>query len=471
MPIDLTDIGLIASDNKNNRYYDLFKNRIMFPIEDYHGNIIGFSGRIYNSTSNAKYMNSHENVLFHKSNVLYNYYHAINDIKLNDLVIVFEGFMDVIAAYRCGINNSICTMGTSITSDQVRIITSLTKNIVLCYDGDNPGIEASKRAIKLFLQAGSNIRVCVLPEGIDPDDYINKFGSNALNELLLKKNVPAIDYLYEISKRNLDINNPNSINRFVKEIKSLFNDFKSKILENYIINKASRDLNVTVETLESELKGIVINNKEENQNNNYYDNSYYDNSYYDYNDIPPIDYVPSEFEDVSNFDIPSNYTENNDYIDTKPKKNKSKIISKKYYDAECNLIYCAYLSKDYSLKIKNELKFEDSVDRTCRDILFKMHNYYNNHDEIELNEFYKELNALEKEKLVSIIDGYDKIYNNSDPETRSTDLQLLESSISECIKVVKQSKYQKSAIDTDSSIDGAMKMADSKKKVLRKVNK
>ena len=173
LPIDLLELCLIGNDEKNKRYYDLFRNRIMFPIEDYHGNIIGFSGRIYNTKSNAKYMNSKENVLFKKSNILYNYYEALNDIKKNDKIIVFEGFMDVIAAYRAGINNSVCTMGTALTVDQVRLLTGLTKNIILCYDGDEPGINASKRAIKMFIQAGANIRVCILPLGIDPDEYIN----------------------------------------------------------------------------------------------------------------------------------------------------------------------------------------------------------------------------------------------------------------------------------------------------------
>ena len=135
--------GLIANDTNNkDRYYDLFRGRILFPILDYRGNVIGFSGRIYNTDTGAKYMNSHEGFLFKKSSVLYNYSNAINDIKLNDRIIIFEGFMDVFAAYRAGINNSVCTRGTALTSEHVSIITNQTKNIVLCYDGDNAGKKA-----------------------------------------------------------------------------------------------------------------------------------------------------------------------------------------------------------------------------------------------------------------------------------------------------------------------------------------
>lgn len=465
LPIDLIEIGLIGNDTKNNRYYDLFKNRIMFPIEDYRGNIIGFSGRIYNSESNAKYMNSHENVLFKKSNILYNYYHALNDIKLNDKIVIFEGFMDVIAAYRANINNSVCTMGTSLTEDQVRLISGLTKNIILCYDGDDPGIQASKRAIKMFLSAGCNIRVCILPVGIDPDDYINKYGSEKLNDLLLNKNVPAVDYLYEIAKRNLNIDNPNTISLFLKELKELSREFNSKILENYIIKKASSDLNVSASELEEELKGIIVENKK--SDDNYYEN--YDvpvDNYGYYEDYTNL--VPPEIEE-NNFDFP-----NEDIVIPEKKIKKVKKISRKYTDAEERLIYCAILNKKYAQQINSELKFEENVDKTCRDILQKIYNYYRKHDSLDLDEFSSDLNELEKEKINDIKYRLDLIFmNNSsnEDEDNVSDLLLLERSISDCIKVVKEAKYQKSAIDADSSLAGAMKMADSKKKTLRKVNK
>ena len=175
LPIDLKEVGLI-DDDTNGKEVDLFHGRIMFPITDLKGNVVGFSGRVYDRESNSKYLNTKENEIFKKKEILFNYSSCVNDIKMLNHVFVFEGFMDVIACYRAGINNAIATMGTSLTENQVEIISSLTNNITLCYDGDNPGIEASKRAIKMFMKKNISLSSIVLPEGLDPDDYINKFG-------------------------------------------------------------------------------------------------------------------------------------------------------------------------------------------------------------------------------------------------------------------------------------------------------
>ncbi len=108
---------------------------------------------------------------------------------------VFEGFMDVIAAYRCGIKNAVATMGTALTNEQINAIKKLTNNVVICYDGDTPGIEATKRAIKLFINAGFNVKVVLMPNGLDPDEYINKYGNETLNDFL-NKSMSFIEYLY-----------------------------------------------------------------------------------------------------------------------------------------------------------------------------------------------------------------------------------------------------------------------------------
>lgn len=427
LPIDLVNCGLIANDTNNkDRYYDLFRGRIMFPILDYRGNVIGFSGRIYNTDTGAKYMNSHEGFLFKKSSVLYNYSNAINDIKLNDRIIIFEGFMDVFAAYRAGINNSVCTMGTALTSEHVSIITNQTKNIVLCYDGDKPGIDASKRAIKMFQEAHANVRNVILPLNLDPDDYINKYGAEALRDLLLNKSVPAIDYLYEIAKRKLDINDATTVQVFIEEIKDLFNLYKSKVLEELFTKKMASDLGVDIETIKAELSKVKPT-KQNDQDEEPLPADYN----YDYDDIPPENYgydvYPDNFED-----------------DIKIVKKGTRVMQK-YEKAEERLIYIALLDKNMANQIRRRLDDGEYVLRINRNILYKIYNYYNENDEMIYDDFYQKLNDDEKEKITLIREQLDSIYKvNSDDDSS---IDKLYEGMDSNINCVKEVKFQKSIED------------------------
>lgn len=351
LPIDLKEVGLI--DDKDGKYADLFHGRIMFPIMDSRNNIIAFSGRIYDMPSNSKYINSRENEIFKKKEVLFNYANAINDIKLKDHVYLFEGFMDVIACYRAGINNAICTMGTSLTDNQVDIISKLTNNVTLCYDGDAPGIEASKRAIKMFQRKNVNLTSIVLPDGLDPDDYINKYGKEKFLDLFNNNRISYIDYLYELSKRKLDINNPNSILNFQKEVYSLINELNNKALGNYLINKLSNDLSINKSSLENDL---------------------------------------------------SKYEKSNTTITTIRKSNKAKTYEQKNYEeAEKGIIYLSFYNRDVCMKVRRKLGIDEFINSINRNILFALYDYYDLAKEMNKDDFLKSLEPLELETLNTII--------------------------------------------------------------------
>lgn len=461
LPLDLVDAGLVASDQTKTRYFDLFRGRIMFPILDYRGNVIAFSGRIYNTESNSKYMNSHEGFLFKKSNVLYNYFHASNDIELNDCVIIFEGFMDVIAAYKAGVKNTVCSMGTSLTLDQVKVITKLTKNIILCYDGDTPGIEASKRAIKLFLDAKATVRNVILPYGLDPDDYLNKYGKDALKKLLLIDNVLAIDYLYEISKRKLNLNDASTIDVFVKEIADLFKIYNSKILEQITIKKMANDLGIDIKTVEEELKKYTISN----QNNDTYNvNSCYTNEFDDLTPPPINDYgyevPPIEYENAGYTDVID------DNVNTV--KTASRVIQK-YEIAEERLIYIALIDKEKANQIRRRLDDGEYVLKINRDILYKIYKYYNENEHMIKESFETRLNDEEKAQL-------DKIYNSLNPifgltgDDDTSYLQLL-AGLDSNIECVKKVKYQKTLDDFgETNLDNYEQKRLLKKQLLKKKN-
>jgi len=255
LPLNLLEVGLIKA-GKENTYYDVFRSRIMFPIDDLNGNIIGFSGRIYKKTkkNEPKYINSNENVIFKKSNILYNYSRAVNVIKQKNHVFIFEGFMDVIAAYRAKIENAIATMGTALTNQQIQAIKKATNNITLCFDGDNPGIEASKRAIEMFHRANFNIKVMLLPEGLDPDEYANRFGTTSLYDFLENKTLSAPDYFYELEKRKLNKNDLYSIETFKQNVFAFLKMFNIASLTEIYLKRVADELDITITSISDDFQ-------------------------------------------------------------------------------------------------------------------------------------------------------------------------------------------------------------------------
>lgn len=175
---------------KEERHFDRFKGRVIFPIHSMSGRVLGFGGRILATNKNAaKYLNSPESDIYHKSKVLYGIYHAKQSIAKEDNCYLVEGYTDVIQFYQKGIKNVVSSSGTALTPDQIRLVNRLTKNITVLFDGDAAGIRASLRGIDLILEQGMNVKVCTFPDGEDPDSFAKQ---NTFEELTL--------YLQENSK-------------------------------------------------------------------------------------------------------------------------------------------------------------------------------------------------------------------------------------------------------------------------------
>lgn len=369
LPVDLIELGLIKS-NKDS-YYDVFRNRIMFPIEDLNGNVVGFSGRIYqDGDQQHKYVNSPESVIFKKSQILYNYHRAATEIRKKDLVFLFEGFMDVIAAYRANVTNAIASMGTALTIDQAKAIQKLTKNVVICYDGDEAGIEATKRAIDILASINLSVKVCTLPEGLDPDDYINKYGAQKLNEFLNNNQISSIDFLYLIEQRRLSLDDPTSIELFKRNVFRFLSKLNSNVLIEIYLNKMSTDLGVSFESLQNDFK----------KNRIYFQ--------------PTEPFIPKHT----------------------PKRFKLKERNTKYLLAEKFLIIMAYQNKEACREIINSLD-NHYVDRNQRELLFKVNDYYYKYDVMDHEIFSKMLSESQLELITDILkNGLDEIYNLTIPE-------------------------------------------------------
>ena len=252
LELDMADCSLI--EKGKNDYYDLFSNRIMFPIKDVEGHIVAFSGRIYReedlkNKNQAKYMNYRETKIFHKGEILFNLNLAKPFILKRKRVILHEGQMDVIASYRSKMEEAICTMGTALTDYHVKMLSKMTNSVVICYDNDSAGIEASKKAIRLFKSHNFNIHLVILDLTKDPDEYVNKYGIDAYYDYFNSNMLDANSYLYTVALRGKDLTDSNIKESVKNEIFNILLEMESNTEQSdYLVNLA-KDLNTDLEAL------------------------------------------------------------------------------------------------------------------------------------------------------------------------------------------------------------------------------
>lgn len=257
---DLYDLGLVKQ-SQNDTFYDLFRDRIIIPIKDEKGNTVAFSGRVYGDIddNSPKYINSPQTKIFTKSNVLYNLHNAINAIKQHNRVVLFEGYMDVIAAYRSGIKESVASMGTSLTKEQVKLMKKYTDNVTICYDGDPAGIEATSRAINLCQAEGLHIKIVLLPDRLDPDDYIRKFSTDKLRHFIDEKWMDGIEFQYVKNNMDIDFTKMLDIERFKKTVFDLIKNTSHTIIETYI-NRLAKDTQISTESIRQDFEQYTKRN-------------------------------------------------------------------------------------------------------------------------------------------------------------------------------------------------------------------
>lgn len=257
---DLHDLGLVKQQDSGS-FYDLFRRRIIFPITDEKGRVVAFSGRTYleQDTDAPKYINSPQTTVFTKSNVLYHLDKAIPAIKQEDRVVLFEGYMDVIAAVRSGITESVASMGTSLTKQQVALMRSYTNNVTICYDGDAAGIEATQRAINLFTAANMEVRIVLLPDQLDPDDYIGAHGTEALATYINSKWIDTIEFNYRKNNMDIDFTKMLDIERFKKTVFDLIKNTSNTIIEAYI-KRLAEDTSLSMESIRQDFKQYTKRN-------------------------------------------------------------------------------------------------------------------------------------------------------------------------------------------------------------------
>lgn len=245
--IDQIELGLVK--DVNGKVHDIFRNRIIFSVTNPAGQIIGFSGRIYQDSDQAKYINSMETPLFHKGEVLYHFDKASIEARKSNQIFIFEGFMDVISVTKAGIKNAIATMGTAMTREHLNIITRITKNIVLFFDGDEAGIKALKRSTELLSQMNIVPNAVILPDGLDPDDYIRKYGIEQFNSYIQNNMKNSYLLLYKLAYEKVYLQDFNSVESFKNEIYQLIRMANNEVIANYFIKQLAEDLQLTEESI------------------------------------------------------------------------------------------------------------------------------------------------------------------------------------------------------------------------------
>lgn len=251
----LIKLGLV---NEHDGYInDIFKYRIMFPIHDLDGNVVGFTGRIYENNDQAKYINSKESVIFKKGQILFNYHRAKSEIKRKKEVILVEGNMDSIRMYSSGIKNVLALMGTSLTKEQVSIIKSLRANIILMFDNDNAGEIATYQNGTILEEAGLNPQIVRISGPKDPDEYIIKNGAHALMENI-RSPISFLDFKLKYFKKDKDLSKVDDLANYIKEIIKDLKNLPDELTRELTLKRISEDYDVSLDLLHSELAKLNV---------------------------------------------------------------------------------------------------------------------------------------------------------------------------------------------------------------------
>lgn len=247
---DLIRSGLVNENNYT--LNDVYRNRIMFPLYDLNGKVIGYNGRVYNGETENKYVNSKETEIFKKRDLLYNYYRAKEECRKIHQVIIMEGPMDVIRASTIGVKNCVASLGTAFGPEQAMLIRKLSNNVILCFDGDAAGLKATKSAIAELAKIGITPLIVRLEDDSDPDEYIIKKGKEAfINKIKSPLNI--IEFKEKLLKNEYNLNNTlelsNYINKMIIEINSIDDD----ILREVSIKKLSDETGIGDQIIRSKI--------------------------------------------------------------------------------------------------------------------------------------------------------------------------------------------------------------------------
>ncbi len=249
-------LGLI-DQSENGAYFDKLRGRVIYPILSPNGRVIAFAGRILGKADNiAKYINSPESPIYLKRRVLYGLYHSKDEIRKLDYAILVEGYMDLISLYQKGIKNVVASSGTALTEEQVTLLSRYTKNIYVIYDSDPAGEKAALRSIELLLKKDFDVKILSLPDGEDPDSYINNHSKLEFEDLL-KKAFNFLEYQADYYKKKGFFDNPNKETEAIKELVKAVSFINDEVKREIFLKHLSQKFNIRIKLLENALFSLL----------------------------------------------------------------------------------------------------------------------------------------------------------------------------------------------------------------------
>ncbi|TAH63078.1 MAG: DNA primase, partial [Gottschalkiaceae bacterium] len=359
--IDIEKAGLIIKHRDGNRYYDRFRGRVMFPIIDVRGRIIGFGGRVVRD-GQPKYLNSPDTTVFSKG---YNLY-GLNIAKKysRDKILLVEGYMDVISLYQYGINYCVASLGTALTLNQSKLLKRYSNDIYICYDSDNAGLSAADRALDVLREENINAKVILLPTGKDPDDFIKENGRERF-ENLFKDSYNYLDFKINFYRKKYDLNTVEGKVSFTTDISSMLKNIKSPIELDAYVKKVSQETNISVDAIKEEI----------NHNRDSYVNSVIKDKY-----------------------INVNYRNNNKYNILPVKYN----LESGHLMAEKKLLYFIINDKNIYNHIKDRFRPEDFLNHVYRRAADITYELYNSGEKINSEKIAIHFEGEELEKLKEV---------------------------------------------------------------------
>ena len=376
------EAGLLSRNEENFSYYDRFRNRIMFPLKNAQGRIVGYSGRTYNNQE-PKYLNSPETPIFQKRRLLYNLDKARKSIRQNDEIVLLEGFMDVIKSDYAGLKQVVASMGTQLSQEHMTFLKKLTNNITLMFDGDYAGREATLKTGQALLQQGLNVYVIQLPSGMDPDEYIGKYGNEAFLNFVAKDKKAFV--LFKVESHQDEINNNDlAYERHFREATHDIAQVQSTILRNKLIQDVANIFNMSPEMIYHEIGS---------------------------NNMPQVAPAEYGYSPQSGSQLFNNLTKNE--------------------KAERALLKHFMKDKDIFINYYQKISDDDFTNKYFKSIFNILHDYFSEHDNYsisdvmqyidsnELREAFIELDqyTLNDEPYENEIEDYILIINNNDDES------------------------------------------------------
>lgn len=336
-PANMVAAGLLAR-SESGRIFDRFRGRVMFPIHNSQGEVVGFGGRSLDG-AHPKYMNSPETPLFNKSGMIFNLHRARSAIRKRNQAILFEGYVDVIAAWQAGIDNGVATLGTALTEQQARTIRRNAEQVTICYDGDAAGQEATAKAIDLLQEAGCSVRIAPLPQGMDPDEYIRQHGGAAFSQQVLLQAMPVTAFRLKHLRSQYVLKDEADQARYIQEAVEVISKLNSPVERDLYERQLASEFSLSLDALKQETRRAYKRQKLRERRDKL---------------------APVWNNSINN----GNFT-----------LLKSQTLAPAHLNAERMLLYYMVRSKEVTSRVQQECKVDFSLDEHCALVAY-LYAYY-----------------------------------------------------------------------------------------------